>query len=90
MAMSGIRKMDKLDRLTTVTVSGSTFTLPVGALPMNPSASASVNINTVAASTQRLRRLSRISFWAMMTMGDMILLSWRVGCEWVFRQPENK
>ena len=32
MAISGIRKIDRLDRLTTVTVSGSTLTEPVGEL----------------------------------------------------------
>ena len=74
MAISGTKKIDKLDRLTTVTVSGSTFTLPVGVLPIKPSARARANIKMVAASTQRLRRLSRISFWAMMRVGDMVFL----------------
>ena len=72
--MSGIRKMDRLERLTTVTVNGSTLTEPVGELPRKPNERARAASRTEAASTQRLRRLSRISFWAMMRVGDMVFL----------------
>ena len=71
--------MDKLDRLTTVTVSGSTLTLPVGALPIKPSDNAKAHSKMVAAITQRLRKLSRISFCAMMKIGDMVVKSRFVG-----------
>lgn len=72
MAISGIRKIDRLERLTTVTVSGSAFTSPAGALPRKPSDKASAASRSVAASTQRLRRLSRISFTVIIQTGFMV------------------
>ncbi|CKY10193.1 Uncharacterised protein [Mycobacterium tuberculosis] len=67
-AISGSRKMVRLDRLTTTTSSAPAPTLPVGALPRNVKDSDSAAKSNVVARTQRLRKPSLISFAAMMTM----------------------
>ena len=67
-AISGSRKIVRLDRLTTTTSSAPAPTLPVGALPRNVSDSASAASSSVVARTQRLRNPSLISLTAMMTM----------------------
>ena len=55
-AISGRRKMVRLERLTITTSRARTPTLPVGALPRKVRLSASAASSSVVASTQRLRR----------------------------------
>ena len=66
-AISGTRKIVRLDRLTIVTASSPALTVPVGAAPRKARVSASAAISAVVAATQRLRIPSRISFPAMMS-----------------------
>ncbi len=66
-AISGTRKIVRLDRLTIVTASALTLTVPVGAAPRKASVSASAASSAVVASTQRLRIPSRSSLPAMMS-----------------------
>ena len=54
--------MVRLERLTMMTESGLTPTVPVGALPRSAKVNASAAISSVIATTQRLRSPSRISF----------------------------
>ena len=65
-AISGTRKIVRLDRLTIVTASPPALTVPVGAAPRKARVSASAAISAVVATTQRLRMPSRISLPAMM------------------------
>ena len=67
-AISGSRKIVRLERLTTTTSSAPAPTLPVGALPRNVRDSESAASSSVVARTQRLRNPSLISLPAMMTM----------------------
>ena len=67
-AISGSRKIVRLDRLTTTTSSAPAPTLPVGALPRNVSDNASAASRSVVARTQRFRSPSWISLKAMMTI----------------------
>ena len=67
-AISGSRKIGRLDRLTITTSRARTPTLPVGALPRKVSERASAASKSVVARTQRLRRPSWISLRATIRM----------------------